>query len=110
MAAGIADDLATTLILATDKPVLTVPAKNVRMWEHSATQRNADWLRRQAVSRRTPDEGADGLVADRRRHARTAVHPRADSAGARSRPRLPELGALRLRSLPPLRVLLGEYA
>ena len=39
MAAGIADDLATTLILATDKPVLTVPAMNVKMWEHHATQR-----------------------------------------------------------------------
>ena len=37
MAAGIADDLATTLILATDKPVLAVPAMNVKMWEHSAT-------------------------------------------------------------------------
>ena len=58
MAAGIADDLATTLILATDKPVLTVPAMNVRMWEHSATQRNADWLRQAGVAVMDPDEGA----------------------------------------------------
>ena len=57
MAAGIADDLATTLILATDKPVLTVPAMNVRMWEHSATQRNADWLRQAGVAVMNPDEG-----------------------------------------------------
>ena len=45
MAAGIADDLGTTLILATNKPVLPIPAMNVRMWEHEATQRNVDWLR-----------------------------------------------------------------
>ena len=57
MAAGIADDLATTLILATDKPVLTVPAMNVRMWEHEATQRNASWLREAGVTVMQPDEG-----------------------------------------------------
>ena len=57
MAAGIADDLATTLILATDKPVLAVPAMNVRMWEHEATQRNADWLRQAGVTVVDPDEG-----------------------------------------------------
>ncbi|MBO6527818.1 bifunctional phosphopantothenoylcysteine decarboxylase/phosphopantothenate synthase [Erythrobacter sp.] len=57
MAAGIADDLATTLILATDKPVLTVPAMNVKMWEHAATQRNADWLRQAGVAVMDPDEG-----------------------------------------------------
>jgi len=57
MAAGIADDLATTLILATDKPVLTVPAMNVRMWEHAATQRNVDWLRQAGVAVMEPDEG-----------------------------------------------------
>lgn len=58
MAAGIADDLATTLILATDKPVLTVPAMNVRMWENATTQRNADWLRQAGVAVMDPDEGA----------------------------------------------------
>src|SRR4028119_1791093 len=46
MAAGIADDLATTLLLATDKPVLAVPAMNVRMWQHAATVRNAAQLPR----------------------------------------------------------------
>src|SRR3546814_2228388 len=38
MAAGVADSLATTLLLATDKPDLPVPAMNVRMWEHPATR------------------------------------------------------------------------
>lgn len=57
MAAGIADDLATTLILATDKPVMAVPAMNVRMWEHEATQRNIGWLRDAGVNVLDPDEG-----------------------------------------------------
>lgn len=58
MAAGIADDLATTLILATNKPVMAVPAMNVRMWEHEATQRNLAWLRQAGVSVLDPDQGA----------------------------------------------------
>ena len=57
MAAGIADDLGTTLILATDKPVLAVPAMNVRMWEHEATRRNVDWLAQAGVRVMQPDEG-----------------------------------------------------
>ena len=57
MAAGIADDLATTLILATDKPVLAVPAMNVKMWENPATRRNITWLRKAGVSVMQPDEG-----------------------------------------------------
>jgi phosphopantothenoylcysteine decarboxylase/phosphopantothenate--cysteine ligase len=57
MAAGIADDLATTLILATDKPVLAVPAMNVRMWEHAATQRNVAWLVQAGVRVMQPEEG-----------------------------------------------------
>jgi phosphopantothenoylcysteine decarboxylase/phosphopantothenate--cysteine ligase len=58
MAAGIADDLATTLLLATDKPVLAVPAMNVRMWLHAATQRNVAVLRADGVTVLDPDEGA----------------------------------------------------
>ena len=58
MAAGIADDLATTLILATDKPVMIAPAMNVRMWEHEATQRNLQWLQQAGVKVLHPDEGA----------------------------------------------------
>ena len=57
MAAGIADDLATTLILATDKPVMAVPAMNVRMWEHESTQRNVAWLRQAGVTVIEPDVG-----------------------------------------------------
>ncbi|WP_095011386.1 bifunctional phosphopantothenoylcysteine decarboxylase/phosphopantothenate synthase [Tsuneonella mangrovi] len=57
MTAGIADDLATTLILATDKPVMAVPAMNVRMWEHATTQRNVEWLRDAGVTVIDPDEG-----------------------------------------------------
>ncbi len=57
MAAGIADDLATTLILATDKPVMAVPAMNVRMWQHEATQRNVHWLRKAGVEVVDPDSG-----------------------------------------------------
>jgi phosphopantothenoylcysteine decarboxylase/phosphopantothenate--cysteine ligase len=58
MAAGIADDLATTILLATDKPVLAVPAMNVRMWNHPATQRNLTQLRADGVQIMAPDEGA----------------------------------------------------
>ncbi|WBH17013.1 bifunctional phosphopantothenoylcysteine decarboxylase/phosphopantothenate--cysteine ligase CoaBC [Sphingomonas radiodurans] len=58
MAAGLANDLATTLLLATDKPVLAAPAMNVRMWLHPATQRNVAQLRADGISVMGPDEGA----------------------------------------------------
>ncbi|KQZ65097.1 bifunctional phosphopantothenoylcysteine decarboxylase/phosphopantothenate synthase [Sphingopyxis sp. Root1497] len=58
MANGIADDLATTLLLATDKRVLAAPAMNVRMWRHAATQRNVETLRGDGVTVMEPDEGA----------------------------------------------------
>jgi phosphopantothenoylcysteine decarboxylase/phosphopantothenate--cysteine ligase len=57
MAAGLADDLATTLLLATDKPVLACPAMNVRMWQHSATVRSVAQLRADGVTVMEPDEG-----------------------------------------------------
>lgn len=57
MAAGIADDLATTVLLATDKKVLAAPAMNVRMWQHEATQRNVARLRGDGVVVMEPDEG-----------------------------------------------------
>lgn len=57
MAAGIADDLATTLLLATDKPVLVAPAMNVRMWDHPATRRNVATLRADGLTVLDPDEG-----------------------------------------------------
>ena len=55
---GLASDLASTTLLATDKPVLMAPAMNVRMWEHAATQRNLAQLRADGVAFVGPDEGA----------------------------------------------------
>ncbi|MCB6179001.1 bifunctional phosphopantothenoylcysteine decarboxylase/phosphopantothenate--cysteine ligase CoaBC [Rhodobacter sp. Har01] len=57
MASGRADDLASTLLLATDKRVLLAPAMNVRMWTHPATQRNLATLRGDGVLTVGPDEG-----------------------------------------------------
>jgi len=57
MAGGLANDLASTLLLATDKPVMIVPAMNVRMWNHAATQRNLDTLRGDGVAVIGPNEG-----------------------------------------------------
>lgn len=55
---GHANDLASTTLMATDKPVLMVPAMNVRMWEHAATRRNVATLRGDGVTVMEPDEGA----------------------------------------------------
>ncbi len=57
MAGGQADDLASTLLLATDTPVLIAPAMNVRMWQHPATQRNIATLRADGIGFVGPDEG-----------------------------------------------------
>lgn len=57
MAAGLADDLATTALLATDKPVMVVPAMNVRMWEHAATLANIATLEARGVLRAGPVSG-----------------------------------------------------
>ncbi|MGE4527118.1 MAG: bifunctional phosphopantothenoylcysteine decarboxylase/phosphopantothenate--cysteine ligase CoaBC [Rhodospirillaceae bacterium] len=58
MAAGLADQLATTLLLATDKPVLIAPAMNVRMWLHAATQANLDTLKSRGIHVVGPNDGA----------------------------------------------------
>ncbi len=55
---GHANDLASTTLMATDKPVLIVPAMNVRMWEHAATQRNIGTLRADGTRVMEPDTGA----------------------------------------------------
>jgi phosphopantothenoylcysteine decarboxylase/phosphopantothenate--cysteine ligase len=55
---GLAGDLASTTLLATDKPVLMAPAMNVRMWLHPATQRNIATLKADGVTFVGPDEGA----------------------------------------------------
>ncbi len=57
MAQGRADDLASTLLLATDTPVMVAPAMNVRMWQHPATQRNIAVLQGDGVQFVGPDEG-----------------------------------------------------
>ncbi|MEO9651947.1 MAG: bifunctional phosphopantothenoylcysteine decarboxylase/phosphopantothenate--cysteine ligase CoaBC [Roseobacter sp.] len=50
MAQGLANDLASTLLLATDTPVMVAPAMNVRMWEHKATQRNVERLTQDGIN------------------------------------------------------------
>lgn len=57
MATGQADDLASTLLLATDTPVLVAPAMNVRMWEHPATKRNVAALRTDGIRFVGPNDG-----------------------------------------------------
>jgi phosphopantothenoylcysteine decarboxylase/phosphopantothenate--cysteine ligase len=57
MAQGRADDLASTLLLATDTPVLLAPAMNVRMWQHPATQRNLAQVQADGARLVGPDEG-----------------------------------------------------
>ena len=57
MANGHADDLATTALLATDKPVLIAPAMNMRMWEHAATRRNVETLRFDGIRMVGPGAG-----------------------------------------------------
>ena len=58
MAAGLADDLAATVLLATDKPVLAAPAMNVRMWTHAATIANVETLKKRGVTFIGPNDGA----------------------------------------------------
>ncbi|HEY3918101.1 MAG TPA: bifunctional phosphopantothenoylcysteine decarboxylase/phosphopantothenate--cysteine ligase CoaBC [Stellaceae bacterium] len=57
MAGGIADDLASTALLATDKPILVAPAMNFRMWEHKATQENLARLAARGIKRVGPSAG-----------------------------------------------------
>ena len=58
MAQGLADDLATTLLLATDKRTLVAPAMNLRMWLHPATVRNLELLKQDGVMFAGPDDGS----------------------------------------------------
>ncbi|MGX5718653.1 bifunctional phosphopantothenoylcysteine decarboxylase/phosphopantothenate--cysteine ligase CoaBC [Shinella zoogloeoides] len=57
MANGLADDLASTVLLATDRPVLVAPAMNPKMWSHAATRRNVETLRRDGLSFVGPNAG-----------------------------------------------------
>lgn len=58
MAHGLADDLASTVLLATDKRALVAPAMNLRMWLHASTRRNMEQIRRDGVLVVGPDDGA----------------------------------------------------
>ncbi len=60
MANGLADDLASTVLLATDRPVLAAPAMNPRMWAHPATRRNVEFAETRRHSFRRPDGRRDG--------------------------------------------------
>lgn len=57
MATGLTDDLASTVLLASDKPILVAPAMNVRMWEHPATKANMAMLKKRGVHVVGPEEG-----------------------------------------------------
>lgn len=57
MAHGFADDLATSILLAADKPPLVVPAMNARMWEHPATQRNLKQIQQDGATVIEPEDG-----------------------------------------------------
>ena len=95
MAHGLANDLASTALLATDKPVLVAPAMNVRMWQHPATRRNLATLRGDGVALRRPGRGRDGL-----RRVRPGPHGRAggDRRGRGRAPRRPRADAGRSRA------------
>jgi phosphopantothenoylcysteine decarboxylase/phosphopantothenate--cysteine ligase len=94
MAAGIADDLATTLLLATDKPVLAAPAMNVRMWLHPATQRNIATLRGDGITVMAPNEGemACGEYGPGRLPEPAAIKVAIDAALASAPPLVPLTG------------------
>ena len=88
MAAGLADDLASTLLLASDKPVLVAPAMNPQMWAHPATRRNLARLSDGRRPPRRPEPGRHGLRRGRlRAHGRAARDPGRDRGACWRRPR-----------------------
>lgn len=108
MAAGMADDLASTLLLATDKPVLAAPAMNVRMWQHPAMQRNLETLENDGIRFIGPDEGdmACGEYGPGRMAEPEAILEAIRAALGRDRPlRLPPEAVVSL----PARVLAGRH-
>jgi phosphopantothenoylcysteine decarboxylase/phosphopantothenate--cysteine ligase len=95
MAAGIADDLATTLLLATDKKVLVAPAMNVRMWLHPATLASMATLAARGVAVVGPDEGV--MACNEFGPGRLAEPPRI-------------FDAISAILVPPSRALTGRHA
>jgi len=96
MAQGLADDLASTLLLATDIPVLVAPAMNVRMWEHPATRRNRATLLADGIRFVGPDEGemACGEWGKGRMAEPEAILAAIREALAERRPALPGIASL----------------
>ena len=100
MAAGLAGDLATAVLLASDKPVLAAPAMNVKMWEHPATQRNVARLRDDGIRFIGPAVGdlADGETGPGRmsepEEILAAIEANLDGAPRVERPRLVALSSL----------------
>jgi phosphopantothenoylcysteine decarboxylase/phosphopantothenate--cysteine ligase len=106
MAQGLATDLASTVVLATDKTVLAAPAMNVRMWQHPATRRNLATLRQDGIRFVGPDEGemacgeyGPGRMAEPQ--AILAAIEKILGEGAE-----PRAGATPIRSLAGMRVLI----
>jgi phosphopantothenoylcysteine decarboxylase/phosphopantothenate--cysteine ligase len=107
MAHGLADDLATAVLLATDKPVLAAPAMNVRMLHHQATQRNLATLRADGILFVGPDEGemaCGEFGAGRMAEPETILSAIGRALGADET--VPRAQATRLRSLSGRRVLI----
>lgn len=98
MAAGRADDLASTAVLAADAPVLAAPAMNTRMWENPATRENVDRLRERGVRIVGPDDGelAEGEVGPGRMVEPRSILAEAGRLAARS---AGETGALEGRTV-----------
>ncbi|HSD92582.1 MAG TPA: bifunctional phosphopantothenoylcysteine decarboxylase/phosphopantothenate--cysteine ligase CoaBC [Methyloceanibacter sp.] len=107
MAHGLADDLASTVLLATDKRVLAAPAMNVRMWQHPATQRNLATLKGDGVLFVGPDDGemACGEFGPGRMAEPEAILAAIDRALGTEAP-APRTQATPLRSLRGRRVLI----
>jgi phosphopantothenoylcysteine decarboxylase/phosphopantothenate--cysteine ligase len=106
MAQGLATDLASTVLLATDKTVLAAPAMNVRMWQHPATCRNLATLREDGIRFVGPDEGemACGEYGPGRMAEPQAILAAIEKIlGERAEPRA---GATPIRSLAGMRVLI----
>jgi phosphopantothenoylcysteine decarboxylase/phosphopantothenate--cysteine ligase len=107
MAHGLADDLASTVLLATDKQVLAAPAMNLRMWQHAATQRNLATLKSDGILFVGPDEGemACGEFGPGRMAEPEAIVAAIERAIGASAP-APRAGTTPLRSLAGRRVLI----
>lgn len=102
MAGGLADDLASTLLLATDTPVLIAPSMNVRMWDHPATQANLKTLQSRGVLTVGPEEG--DMACGEYGYGRLAEPETITQEILRQIPKSPRVG-----SVPPL-ALTGPQA